>query len=629
MGGKSGMSGMMGGGMGRMMEQMGAPKPKELYPSLMEFPDLAPEKRAAIQRQAQERRQAGSALVSNAWESLLQAAAREDYPAMQAAVALMHEGLAQFESGLAAQHALAEGTDPRQVALQWFKREMNLLPPAGAEGGDGPFGYSWFHTFVMLLLGVFASVMLWMYAAKMRRAANLLERLALSTSAPPTRSVSPHAEAQTSPSSPQPPPSASPAAPALAVAVSSAVAEAGVDGASVAPSPAVSEPLPAVSPVAAPSKPQKWSGQLRVARIFEETPDVKTFRFVNADGGPLPFTYRPGQFLVLSVAPDGQRIKRSYTIASSPTQQYYCEITVKREEFGLVSGYLHDKVTEGDSVEVTAPNGQFTFTGQEANSIVLIGGGVGITPLMSVIRYLTDSVWTQDIFLLFCCRTSRDFIFRDELESLQRRHSNLHVVATMTRAEGTVWMGLKGRFNKELLAQSVPDLASRRIHVCGPPPMMEAVRLMLSELEVPPDQIKTEAFGPALRPAAKRAVATGCTCERCERRRAEAVATLPPVPAVPAEPSAAPVALAATVTFQVSNKSAPLPQDETILDVADEIGVEIDNSCRVGACGMCKIKLLSGAVSMEIEDALDAAEKAQGLILACQAKSTNDVAVEA
>jgi ferredoxin len=172
--------------------------------------------------------------------------------------------------------------------------------------------------------------------------------------------------------------------------------------------------------------------------------------------------------------------------------------------------------------------------------------------------------------------------------------------------------------------------------------MMEAVMQMLSELGVPAGQIKTEAFGPAQRPAAKRAVAAGCTCERCERRRREmavgAVATTPapaaeatrsPVPVVTAPTTAAPAAAAAIVTYQVSGKSAPLPPDETVLDVADEIGVEIDNSCRVGICGTCRVKLLSGAVTMEVEDGLDPEDKAQNIVLACQAKSTSDVVVEA
>lgn len=602
--------GMGGGmsGMGKMMERMGVPPPTELYPSLMALPDLPLEKRAEVQRRAKERMKSGEALMDEAIDSLSNAARTDDYATMQEAVVRLHESLGQYESGLAAQRALAEGKAPRNVALQWFKNEMNLPSVTGAPPETSLLGGPSFHLVTIAILSAFTVAMLWMYFFKMRRAAALIDRLitegshAASGSAPADASPPTQAAA---PPKPAPQPAALPAAPMV-----------------VPPG-----PTPTTG-----GKKGKWSGMLRVARTFDETPEVRTFRLVTPEGGPLPFQYDPGQFLVLTVTPEGQKVKRSYTIASSPTQREYCEITVKREDLGVVSGFLHGSVHEGDLLGIDAASGKFTFSGQESDSIVLIGGGVGITPLMSAVRYLCDSGWGSDIFLLYCCRTSRDFIFREELEYLQRRHANLHVVATMTRAEGTVWMGLKGRFTPAVLEQSVPELASRRIHVCGPPPMMTGILAMLAELGVPENNVHTEAFGPAQRPAAKRALATGCTCERCERRRAterDAAAredtAQPPAPSQEAPPPSA----VATVRFQASDKSAPLPTADTVLDVADEIGVEIDNSCRVGSCGTCKVKLLSGNVTMECEDGLDPEEKAGGLILACQAKSDTDVVVDA
>ena len=137
-------------------------------------------------------------------------------------------------------------------------------------------------------------------------------------------------------------------------------------------------------------RPKFWSGQLRVARVFDETPEVRTFRLVPTAGTRLPFDFLPGQYLNLSLMVDGKKVNRSYTIASSPTRVGYCEMTVKREERGVASRHLHDAVREGSLLDVSAPAGRFTFTGTEAESIVLIAGGVGITPLMAKIRYLTD-----------------------------------------------------------------------------------------------------------------------------------------------------------------------------------------------------------------------------------------------
>lgn len=599
--------GMAGGmsGMGKMMERMGVPPPTELYPSLMALPDLPLEKRAEVQRRAKERMKSGEALMDEAIDSLSDAARTDDYAAMQEAVAHLHESLGQYESGLAAQRALAEGKAPRNVALQWFKNEMNLPPVTGAAPETSLLGGPSFHLVTIAILSAFTVAMLWMYFFKMRRAAALIDRLIAEGS---------HAVSDSAPADPSPPTHA--AAPPKPVPQPAALA--------APPMVVPAGPTPAIG-----GKKDKWSGTLRVARTFDETPEVRTFRLVTPEGGPLPFQYDPGQFLVLTVTPEGQEVKRSYTIASSPTQREYCEITVKREDPGVVSGFLHGSVREGDLLGVAAPSGRFTFSGQESDGIVLIGGGVGITPLMSAVRYLCDSGWGSDIFLLYCCRTSQDFIFREELEYLQRRHANLHVVATMTRAEGTVWMGLKGRFTPAVLEQCVPGLAGRRIHVCGPPPMMTGIRAMLEELGVPENNVHTEAFGPAQRPAAKRALATGCTCERCERRRAEerAPQATSDLPGSPPEGTAPPQV--ATVRFQASDKAAPLPADETVLDIADELGVEIDNSCRVGSCGTCKVKLVSGSVTMECEDGLEPDEKADGLVLACQAKSNADVVVDA
>ncbi|NNM28225.1 MAG: oxidoreductase, partial [Akkermansiaceae bacterium] len=177
--GPGGMMGGMMGDMGKMMEQMGAPKDRELYPELMRLPDLPPEKRAEVQAKAHERMKSGAALLATGVKELSDAAPGDDFAAMQTATHKVREGLAEFDSGLAAHRALAEGGEPRNVALQWFRKEMNL-----AGGADFPtrpqgvFGMSTFHFFSMALLIAFAVAMFVMYFFKMRRASGLLEQLA-------------------------------------------------------------------------------------------------------------------------------------------------------------------------------------------------------------------------------------------------------------------------------------------------------------------------------------------------------------------------------------------------------------------------------------------------------------------
>lgn len=187
-GGAGGMGGGMEG-MEKMMEGMGKAPPKELYPTLMSLPELTPEQWKQVQSQADERMRTGMALLSEGLDGLGEAAENEDYAAMQEATAQVREGLAQFESGLATRRALAEGKPPRQVALQWFKAEMNLQPPPGVEARGGNFGVSLFHLFTMVLLIAFALAMVAMYFFKMRRAAALFGRIEAGKGAPPPGSA--------------------------------------------------------------------------------------------------------------------------------------------------------------------------------------------------------------------------------------------------------------------------------------------------------------------------------------------------------------------------------------------------------------------------------------------------------
>jgi ferredoxin-NADP reductase/Fe-S-cluster-containing hydrogenase component 2 len=341
----------------------------------------------------------------------------------------------------------------------------------------------------------------------------------------------------------------------------------------------------------------RWLGRLVLTERVTVAHNVTTFRFRQPDGGPIPFDYLPGQFLTLHVAPQGIPTKRSYTIASSPTWRDRIEITVKREDHGLVSRWLHDELGIGREIEIEAPNGTFVFTGNEAESVVLIGGGVGITPMMSVARYLTETNWPGKIHLILGFRRPRDFIFQAEVAELTARNSNLGVTVTMSAPGEEPWTGVTGRIGSDLLAFAVPDIANRRAHICGPPSMMEAVKAALVGLGVPEAQIKTEAFGTVKRdPTAKGAASTE---------------------------------VAGKVLFQASDTTAPVPVGATILDAADETGVFIDNACRSGTCGSCRVKLLSGSVRMAVEDALTEQDKAEGYILACQAKIRGDVKVEA
>jgi glycine betaine catabolism B len=346
----------------------------------------------------------------------------------------------------------------------------------------------------------------------------------------------------------------------------------------------------------APAKKKFWSGELVVARIFQETHDTRTFRFRMPDGGPLPFEHAPGQYLNLKLRIDGRRVNRSYTISSPPTRPDCCEITVKRVPDGYASHYLHDQVMEGDRIAVSAPAGTFVFAGAggDPQRVVLLAGGVGITPMMSVVRSLTDRAWTGGIYLLFSVRRPDDVIFQAELEHLARRFPNLHVEIVISSE--------RGRITRDLIERHVPDLRGGPILMCGPDPMMAAMRALLVEMGVPDREILQEEF------------------------------VSPPTPG-PGEPEPAdqlPVNGAApNVHFERSGKSTEVAGELTLLEAAEDCGVAIPFECRSGICGQCKTRVISGRVVMEVEDALTGADRARGIVLACQARAAQDLVVDA
>jgi ferredoxin-NADP reductase len=556
------MSGSMEKKTGGMMEEMHGPPPKEVYPSLIELPaNLAPERRAEIQNSAGERIREGNALLASGFVKLQAAQQNNDPVGIREANEEIKRGQTLLESGVGLQKALSENKDPRTFAFTWFNREMNIGQASEPANPHGFFGLSWFHYLTMLTLAGFSAAMIWMYFRKMSRANALVMRLA---GGPGTEIP-------------------------LPVAGSSATV------------PSVSPDLPAaVNLEIAPSKSNAWTGPLRVYRIFDETPQVKTYRLTDPSGGKIPFNYLPGQFITVTVAPNGLSKKRSYTIASSPTIRDYCEITVKREDLGTVSQYLHSQVNEGDVLEFTGPSGRFTFTGQEADSIVLIAGGVGVTPLMSITRFLLDRSWKGDIFFLFACKSKENVIYREELEYLARRHPNLHIAFVLSVVSGPLEdIYVAGRITADLLRDRVPNIASRRVHICGPPGMIAAVRNALSDLGVGEQNIYTELFGGKVPSTPPPLIGSG-----------NGVST-------------------AVVNFARSRKTAILTPDKSILEASEDVGVNIDYSCRVGTCGICKTKLLSGKVLMAVEDALTDEDRNENIVLACQAKSTEDVAVDA
>ncbi len=258
------------------------------------------------------------------------------------------------------------------------------------------------------------------------------------------------------------------------------------------------------------------------------------------------------------------------------------------------------------------PAGRFVFDGQGHDKVLLIGGGVGITPVMSMLRALTDRSWPGRIELVFAARTAADIIFREELDYLVKRFPNLRVTVTLSREpKDSAWSGERGQIGRELLARVLPEPRATPVYLCGPGPLMTAVRAVLTEVGVPEMNIHVEAFvSPPRAPDMEDGAAE-------EQARDDA------------ETPARDAGTMVSVRFAKSGVSADLGDGKTLLEAAEEVGVDIPFDCRSGICGQCKTQLLDGRVVMAVQDALTAGDRKRRLVLACQARAVSDVAVDA
>jgi ferredoxin-NADP reductase len=230
--------------------------------------------------------------------------------------------------------------------------------------------------------------------------------------------------------------------------------------------------------------PGRWQ-LATVTRVKVETPRVKSFRFAL----PMWMAHAPGQhYDVRLTAPDGYTAERSYSIASSPLCEGEVELTIDRLDEGEVSPYFHDVVTEGDEVELRGPFASY-FVWRGERPALLVGGGSGVVPLMSMMRHRRKTMPELDMRLLYSVRTAEDVIYADELGE--------DATLTFTRQPPSDWGGHSGRIDEPLVAGWVGDAAgAATAFVCGSDPFVEAAVALLMESGLDAGQIRTERFGP-------------------------------------------------------------------------------------------------------------------------------------
>ena len=332
---------------------------------------------------------------------------------------------------------------------------------------------------------------------------------------------------------------------------------------------------------------------LLLVQTEQQTNDTKTLRFQLPEERRL--SAKPGQFLTFHWQIDGQRVTRSYTVSSSPLHENYVEITPKRMENGCVSVFLNERAEPGLRVKASGPYGRFYFDEKLHKSIVLIAAGSGITPMISMLRYIDDLKLATSVTLLYCVRTAADIIFENELARLGRSLPNFKYEVCLSRPDST-WQGHSGRLTGEFVSQHLTDLVSPTFFLCGPKGFMDNARQTLLTLGVTQDRILQESFGES-----KRSMESH------------------PMKGRPVE----------TVVFSHSEKVCRLAPGSTLLDLAEQSDVKIPYGCRQGLCGTCATRVLSGVVQMDVEAGLTAEQKNAGYVLPCVSRAEGTVVLVA
>jgi ferredoxin-NADP reductase len=229
---------------------------------------------------------------------------------------------------------------------------------------------------------------------------------------------------------------------------------------------------------------QRMSFETKVEDVIKRTHDTKSFRFKK----PARFNHLAGQWMYVTLKINGRDRQKHFTISSSPTENFL-EFTkkIRDSEFSQALNSLEP----GNSVKLDGPLGSFYFNG-EYPKIGMLSGGIGITPLRSMCKYIVDKKLKTDAIMLYSNKTEADIVFRDQLEEMQRSGHSIKIKNVLTREPG--WIGLKGHVDHDMIKEQIPDYMERVFYICGPPQMVIDMQQALLSLNVPEEKIRTEHF---------------------------------------------------------------------------------------------------------------------------------------
>ncbi|MBJ3816331.1 NADH oxidoreductase [Shimwellia pseudoproteus] len=309
--------------------------------------------------------------------------------------------------------------------------------------------------------------------------------------------------------------------------------------------------------------------RMQVHHISQETPDVWTLSLICHDFYP----YKPGQHALVSIRNSSDTL-RAYTLSSTPGESEYITLTVRRIDDGAGSQWLTHDVKRGDYIWLSAAAGDFTCVDHPADKYLLLAAGSGVTPIMSMRRWLAKHRPDADVQVLFSVRSPNDVIFADEWR---------HYPVTLIAEQGQVQGFIPGRLTRDMLA-AIADIADYTVMTCGPAPYMDFVENTVRQLGV--TRFYREQF------FVPKAAASGKSLTFTRLQPAQ--------------------------TFHA-------PVGTTLLDAMESNKVPVTAACRAGVCGCCKTKVVSGEYTTTSTMTLSEQEIADGYVLACSCHPTSDL----
>jgi ferredoxin-NADP reductase len=334
-----------------------------------------------------------------------------------------------------------------------------------------------------------------------------------------------------------------------------------------------------------------WKGFRRFQIIFKvkEAQDILSFYLAPVDGKPLP-KFLPGQHLTFRLNIPGQQkpVIRCYSLSDSPNHSDYYRVTIKKQSPpqdtpdappGLSSSFFHDSLIERDYVDVQAPSGHYNLDMSQDTPVVLIAGGVGITPLLSMLNTITEKnsqgkLSNRETWFFLGCHNRSDHVMKEHLKRVAKTHKNvsLHVCYSNPTENDIISNGFhhRGRITVELLKKVLPS-NNYEFYFCGPPKMMGDLHEGLGEWGVPEDNLHFEAFNSA-------AINTIAGAESTETESS------------------------IKVTFSQSQMTLPWnPSAGSLLAFAEENGIMLNSGCRAGNCGTCLTDIKRGLVTYLVD----------------------------